>query len=96
MNLIGKSRAEIERTLKDKGRPALLDLIFELATMEPHFTVSQVARARKVGRNTILDKIHKGAIRRVHKPVKNSLRIPLSAVREWDAETEISKQDNGE
>lgn len=95
MNLIGKSREEIERALKDKGRPALLDLIFELASLEPHFSVSQVARLRKVSRDTILDKIRAGAIRRVHKPVKNALRIPLSAVRAWDAQTEISKPDNG-
>jgi Helix-turn-helix domain len=90
VNLIGKSRAEIERALSNKCRPELLDLIFELSTMEPHFSVSQVARARKVSRNTILDKIRSHEIPRVHRPLKNSLRIPVSAIHEWDANTQIT------
>jgi excisionase family DNA binding protein len=90
MTLIGKSRPEIEHLMRNKQRPELLDIIFELATVEPHFSVSQVARLRKLSRDTILAKIHSGAIPRVHKPVKNALRIPLSAVKEWDAQTMIS------
>jgi hypothetical protein len=96
MNLVGKSRAEIESATRNKQRPELLDIIFELATIEPHFSVSQLARLRKVSRDTILEKIHRGAIRPVHKPVKNALRIPLRAVRDWDAQTMIlSHEDNG-
>jgi hypothetical protein len=94
-NLLGKSRADIERALKHRDRPALLDLICDLVTVEPHFSVSQLARLRKVSRNTILEKIKAGEIKRVHKPVKNALRIPLSAIRDWDANTEISTQANG-
>jgi hypothetical protein len=90
MNLIGKSRTEIERALRNKDRPELLDLIFSLSTMEPHFSVSQVARARKLSRDTILDKIRKREIPRVHRPVKNALRIPISAIAEWDANTQIT------
>jgi hypothetical protein len=90
VNVIGKSRTEIERALRNKDRPELLDLIFELATMEPHFSVSQVARARKLSRDTILDKIRNGEIRRVHRPVKNAMRIPISAIAEWDANTQIT------
>lgn len=89
MNLIGKSRAEIERLLRNKDRPELLDLIFELVTVEPHFSVSQLARFRKVSRDTILDKIRSGEISRVHRPVKNALRIPISAITEWDANTKV-------
>jgi hypothetical protein len=90
MNLIGKSRAEIEHMLRNKDRPELLDLIFELSTMEPHFSVSQVARARKLSRGTILEKIHTREIPRAHRPVKKALRIPISAIHEWDANTEIT------
>jgi hypothetical protein len=89
MNLINKSRTEIERALRNKDRPELLDLIFELVTVEPHFSVSQLARFRKVSRGTILDKIRNGEIAPVHRPVKNALRIPLSAIAEWDANTKI-------
>jgi hypothetical protein len=90
VNLIGKSRPEIERALRNKDRPELLDLIFELATMEPHFSVSQVARARKLSRDTILEKIRKREIPRVHRPVKNALRIPISAIQEWDQNTQVT------
>jgi len=90
VNLIGKSRAEIERALSNKCRPELLDLIFELSTMEPHFSVSQVARARKLSRDTILEKIRQREIPRVHRPVKNALRIPISAIHEWDHNTQIT------
>ena len=90
MNLIGRSRAEIERALRNKDRPELLDLIFELSTMEPHFSVSQVARARKLSRDTILDKIRRHEIPRVHRPVKNALRIPISAIHEWDQNTQVT------
>jgi hypothetical protein len=95
VNLLGKSRAEVERALKNTDRPALLDLIVELVSVEPHFSVSQVARLRKLSRDTILAKIRAGEIKRVHKPVKNALRIPLSAIRDWDANTEISTETNG-
>jgi hypothetical protein len=90
VNLIGRSRAEIERALRNKDRPELLDLIFELSTMEPHFSVSQVARARKLSRDTILEKIRNREIPRVHRPVKNALRIPISSIAEWDANTQIT------
>jgi hypothetical protein len=91
MNLIGKSRADIERLLCNKDRPELLDLIFELVTVEPHFSVSQLARFRKISRDTVLDKIRNGEIAPVHRPVKNALRIPISAIVEWDANTKITR-----
>ena len=90
MNLLGKTRTEIERALRNKDRPELLDLIFELVTMEPHFSVSQVARARKISRTTVLDKIRKREIPRAHRLGEHGLRIPLSAVAEWDANTQIT------
>jgi hypothetical protein len=90
MNVIGLSRIQIERALRNKDRPELLDLIFELATVEPHFSVSQLARARKLSRDTILDKIRRREIPRVHRPVKNALRIPISSIAEWDANTQVT------
>jgi excisionase family DNA binding protein len=94
MKIIGKTRMEIERALRDKNKPELLDLIYKLATMEPYFTVSEVARARKISRATVLDKIQKREIPRAHRLGDHGLRIPLSSIAEWDANTEISS--NGE
>jgi excisionase family DNA binding protein len=94
MKITGKTRTEIERALRDKDRPELLDLIYKLATMEPYFTVSEVARARKVSRDTILDKIRKREIPRAHRLGDHGLRIPLSSIAQWDANTEISNSDS--
>jgi excisionase family DNA binding protein len=98
MKIIGKTRMEIERALRDKDRPELLDLIYKLASMEPYFTVSEVARARKVSRDTILERIRKGEIPRAHRLGDHGLRIPLSSIAQWDANTEInnSAESHGE
>jgi predicted DNA-binding transcriptional regulator AlpA len=90
VNLIGKSRADIEQALESKQRWELLDIIFSLAAMEPHFSVTEVARARKLSRDTILAKIRKREIPRVHRPVENALRIPLSSIHEWDRNTKVT------
>ena len=90
MTLIGKSRAQIESALRNKDRPALLDLIFQLSTIEPHLTVSELSRLRKVSRDTILERIRKGEIPRAHRLGEHGLRIPLSAVAAWDANTQIT------
>jgi excisionase family DNA binding protein len=90
VTLIGKSRAQIESALRNKDRPELLDLIFELSTIEPHLTVSELARARKISRATVLDKIRKREIPRAHRLGDHGLRIPLSAVAAWDANTQIT------
>jgi len=94
-SLIGKTRDQIERALADKDRPALLDVIYKLTTLEPHFTISDVARARKLSRGAILDKLRTGAIKRAHRPLKNAYRIPLSALQDWDRSTQC-KGKNGD
>jgi excisionase family DNA binding protein len=90
MNLIGKTLAQIESALRNKDRPELLDLIFELSTIEPHLTVSELARLRKVSRATVLDKIHKREIPRAHRLGDHGIQIPLSSVAQWDANTQIT------
>ena len=90
MMLTGKTRAQIESALRNKDRPELIDLIFELSTIEPHLTVSELARARKISRATVLDKIRKREIPRAHRLGEHGLRIPLSAVAAWDHNTEIT------
>jgi excisionase family DNA binding protein len=89
-DLTGKTRPQIESVLRNKDRPELLDLIFELVTVEPYLSVSQLARLRKVSRDTILDKIRKGEIPRAHRLGEHGLRIPLSAVAQWDKNTQIT------
>jgi predicted DNA-binding transcriptional regulator AlpA len=90
VNLIGKSRTDIERALRNKDRPELVNLICELATMEPHFSISQVARARKISRTTVLDKVRKREIPWAHRLGEHGLRIPLSAIVQWDKNTRIT------
>jgi excisionase family DNA binding protein len=93
MSVVGKTRAEIERALRNKDRPALLDLIFELSSVEPHLTVSELAAARKISRSTVLEKIRKREIPRAHRLGEHGLRIPLSAIAAWDANTQITNGD---
>ena len=90
MTLSGKTRAQIESALRNKDRPELIDLIFELSTIEPHLTVSELARMRKVSRATVLDKIRKREIPRAHRLGEHGIRIPLSSVAQWDANTQIT------
>jgi hypothetical protein len=88
-NLIGKSRDEIEAALRTKTRGELVDLIHSLVAFEPHFSPSTVARRREISKDTVIELCKNGTIPRVHKPIKNSWRIPLSSIREWDVQTAI-------
>ena len=88
VNLVGKSRGEIEHATRDKSRPELVNLLYELASVEPMFTPQQIAELRHLSKDTVLDLIRRGRIR-AHKPLENGLRIPLSAVQDWDAATAL-------
>lgn len=90
MILTGKTRAQIESALRNKDRPELIDLIFQLSTVEPHLTVSELARLRKVSRATVIEKIRKREISPAHRLGEHGIRIPLAAVAAWDANTQIT------
>jgi hypothetical protein len=97
MNLIGKTREQIDAATKNKSREELVDLIHELATLEPKFTVTEVAKANRMSRDVILAKIKTGEIPRehVHRSLENSYRISLTGIRIWDASTALALEFNG-
>lgn len=86
--LIGKSREQIEAALRSKKRGDLLDVIYSLATCEPMLSPKELAVRREMSKQKILQLIKTGVIR-AHKPLGNSVRVPLSAIREWDAQTAL-------
>jgi excisionase family DNA binding protein len=88
MNLIGKSREQIEQATKDLKRHELIDLLYSLATCEPMFKPQEIAARRGMSKQSILKLIKRGVLR-AHKPLENAYRVPLSAIREWDAQTAV-------
>jgi hypothetical protein len=87
--LVGKSREQIEQALRNKKRGDLLDVIYSLATMEPMFSPKEIAVRRQMTKRRVVQLIKDGTLR-AHKPLENALRVPLSAIREWDANTQIT------
>jgi hypothetical protein len=90
MNLAGKTREEIAEATRNKTRSELVDLLYEHATFEPMFTPQEIATRRRISRKMVLQKIRAGEIRRAHMPLDNRIRVPLSAIREWDGETALA------
>ena len=88
LEIIGKSREEIERLLARKERHELLDLIANLANLEPMFSPERIAAARELAPATVLGLMKTGVIR-AHLVSHNRYRAPLSAVRAWDAQTAL-------
>jgi hypothetical protein len=86
--LVGKSREEIESALRNKKRGDLLDVIYSLATCEPMFSPKEIAVRREMSKHKVLQLIKRGVIR-AHKPLDNALRVPLSAIRDWDQQTAL-------
>jgi len=89
VNLVGKTREQIAAAVRDKTHSELVDLLYEHVTLEPHFKAQEIADRRRMSKSTILDLVKRGVLR-AHKTCDTQLRIPLSAVREWDAETALT------
>jgi hypothetical protein len=84
MNLSGKGRAEIDRALAHKTRAELIDLIFSLATIEPHFTPSEIARRSGMTKRTILADIHAGKFGgEYYKRSTNQITVSAAGVNAW-------------
>lgn len=92
IDVIGKSRQEIEKLLRGKQRHELLDTIARLATLEPMFSPERIAAAREIAPSTVLALMKKGIIR-AHLVTHNRYRAPLSGIREWDRETALGLED---
>lgn len=88
MNLVGKSREQIEQATRNKHRPELIDIIYSLATCEPMFKPQEIATRRRLSKDSIFRLIKRGVLR-AHKPLENVVRVPLSAIRDWDKQTAL-------
>jgi hypothetical protein len=90
IELAGKSEDEIRQLLAKTPRQALLQLITRLVALEPHFTVTEFAQARRMTRDKVLKLIDARQLTPVHVPTeRGDYRIPLSAVRDFDRRTAI-------
>ena len=94
INVIGKSREEIDQALRHKRPEELLDIISELATLEPFFSPRTIAAARGISQRRLVAMCKNRTIR-AHKISENNWRVPLSAVREWDENTAVKLSVNG-
>ena len=88
MSLVGKSKEQIEQATRHKRREELIEIIYSLASVEPMFKPRELAARRGMSPRVIMKLIKQGRIR-AHKPLANVLRVPLSAIREWDKNTAL-------
>jgi hypothetical protein len=97
MNLVGKSKEQIEQATRNKKRHELIEIIYSLATFEPMFKPQEIATRRRMSKGKVLGLIKTGVLR-AHKPLDNALRVPLSAIRDWDSQTALffSREPNQE
>jgi hypothetical protein len=87
LDVRGKSREQIGELLRSKRRDGLLDLIYQLANIEDHFTPLEVARARRMEKYAVVALCRDGKIPGTHKPSANQWRISASGLEEWDRST---------
>lgn len=91
IDVVGKSKEEIERLLAKTPRKTLLDIVAGLASLEPHLTVVEFAARRRLTRNQVIKMIRDRKIPGVHVPTdRGDYRISLSGALEFDRRTAIS------
>jgi hypothetical protein len=84
MNLSRKSREEIAQALADKTRSDLIDVIYSLSTIEPHFTAAEIATRSGMTKRTVLADIHKGRFGGEYfKRSPNQITVSASGVNAW-------------
>jgi hypothetical protein len=84
MNLSGKSREEIDRALSGKTRAELIDTIYSLSTIEPHFTPTEIAQRSGMTKRTVLCDIHAGRFNgEYYKRAGNQITVSASGVNAW-------------
>jgi excisionase family DNA binding protein len=83
-----KTREEIAKLLEKTPRPELYDLIYDLSSLEPHFSPAEVAARRGLKKHTILKLCRERKIG-FHVPTGRDYRIPLSVMLEFDRKTFI-------
>jgi len=88
MNLVGKSREQIEIATKDLTRQEMITELYKLACCEPYLRVAELAARRGMSKDKVKQLIHAGKLR-AHLSTENSYRIPLSSIQEWDRSTRL-------
>ena len=84
MNLLGKSRTEIDRALAHKTRTELIDIIVSLSTVEQHFKPAEIARRSGMTKRTVLADIHRGRFNgEYYKRAGNQITVSASGVNAW-------------
>ena len=83
MNLRGKTREQIERSLAGRSRPELLDLIFSLITVEQLFKPSEIAARSCLNKRAVLRDIRDGKFGDYFIRAENSITVPASGVNAW-------------
>jgi len=84
VNLSGKNREEIARTLANKTRTELLEIIFSLATLEQHFRPAEIAMRSGMTKRTVLADIHAGRFNgEYYKRAGNQITVSASGVNAW-------------
>ena len=84
MNLSGKNREEIARTLANKTRTELLEIIISLATLEQHFRPAEIAMRSGMTKRTVLADIHAGRFNgEYYKRAGNQITVSASGVNAW-------------
>ena len=83
MNLVGKTREQIERQLAGKSRSDLLDIICSLATVEQWLKPAEIAARSCVNKRAVLRDIRSGKFGDYYCRAENSIAVPASGVNEW-------------
>jgi hypothetical protein len=82
-NLVGKSREEVEKLLRNTTRAELIDLICSLATVEQWFKPTEIAARSCLNKRAILKDIREGKFGDYYCRAENSIAIPASGVNQW-------------
>src|SRR5438094_5195836 len=83
MNLRGKTREQLEVTLRHKSRSELIDLVHSLVTVEPLLKPSEIAARSCLNKRAVLRDIRDGKFGDYYCRAENSLAVPLSGVNKW-------------
>lgn len=83
MNLVGKTREQIEEALLNKSRAELLDLVHSLVTVEPLLKPSEIAARPCLNKRAVLRDIRDGKFGDYFCRAENSIAVPLSGVNAW-------------
>ena len=84
MNFSSRSREEIAQALASKTRGELIDVIYSLSNVEPHFTPAELASRSGMTKRTVLADIHAGRFNgEYYKRSGNQITVSATGVNVW-------------